>query len=787
MAKTKSKSKSKFDFKGFLLKRGEYLAMGIAGFFLFLLMVWGVSKWSSAKDPDKITKDLTQKSQAVQTQINNPNATDADRELSKVPEWAMAGYRFTNAPVRDFLLTVPQFDPTAKPDTKKENPNVLAIGAYQVDLIRGGMPGVDIVEGQGGDRLIAVIYNKTIDPQDQTKANNIIKNAKRYGQTTKKKGPPKGNLPPGGFRPPGGGFFPPGGGMGPPGGGMGPGGGDLSSPGGSGSGSGNPYGGGGGFNFNSQRVEKAIQYVPISQLDAALKKQMSPAMTVIPVRMITVHAEVPLKKQIEEIRRALRLPDTAEAARWGPFYEGFNVRRRVSAMGPDGKLELRQDWADYDFEEQYRIRINSLREEDHFDNEYLGNFIRYEMALALPLPKLVEETGAKYPDIRLKNILDTIKKLQDANKGKVDPSETVKRVSGGTTRGDLYKPQTGQGTGASEMFGMEGGPKMGGGDNTAPMGAGGISLLAPPKTGMGSGNPFKPMDQNNPNLTAPVEIENLLLRFVDANVSPGDTYEYQIQLILRNPNYKRTKEVSKPIDAEQEFLTSPWVKLADAITIPNETFLYAADWGAYTKRIKEEYDGPKDREMRNRLEAKEYQAVLETVTWMEEVRTGDGGKREPVGTWVVADYPVGRGEYIGRKQYVKLPLWSSENKAYSLRELPDKMAPKAGSTKGTFHPRGWLMDFTSNKSILIDFEGGKVRTRAGNRDTVDEVATEMLILRGDGKLVVKSSVDAEADDRHNKIVSNWQKWLKEVAARKDKSDDASGFSPRNPGGGGNPP
>ena len=49
MAKTKSKSKSKFDFKQFLLKRGEYLAMGTAGFFLFLLLLWGVTKWSSAR------------------------------------------------------------------------------------------------------------------------------------------------------------------------------------------------------------------------------------------------------------------------------------------------------------------------------------------------------------------------------------------------------------------------------------------------------------------------------------------------------------------------------------------------------------------------------------------------------------------------------------------------------------------------------------------------------------------------------------------------------------------
>ena len=88
---------------------------------------------------------------------------------------------------------------------------------------------------------------------------------------------------------------------------------------------------------------------------------------------------------------------------------------------------------------------------------------------------------------------------------------------------------------------------------------------------------------------------------------------------------------------------------------------------------------------------------------MEQVRT-DGGKREPVGAWVVAEMPVGRGEYVGRKQYVKLPLWSSETQQYLLREMADKVV------KGKYQPKGWLVDF-STKSVLVDFEGGKVKSR----------------------------------------------------------------------------
>ena len=41
MAKSKTKSKSKLDIKQFLLRRGEYVAMGVAGFFLSCSCSWG--------------------------------------------------------------------------------------------------------------------------------------------------------------------------------------------------------------------------------------------------------------------------------------------------------------------------------------------------------------------------------------------------------------------------------------------------------------------------------------------------------------------------------------------------------------------------------------------------------------------------------------------------------------------------------------------------------------------------------------------------------------------------
>lgn len=229
--------------------------------------------------------------------------------------------------------------------------------------------------------------------------------------------------------------------------------------------------------------------------------------------------------------------------------------------------------------------------------------------------------------------------------------------------------------------------------------------MPPPMGGL-----VKPGDATNPNAATPIEIEQLLLRFIDVDVRPGETYQYQIRLKMLNPNFERKSEVANPTYADHKYLFSPWTEMGP-ITIPTESFTYAADVGAYRKSIEETY-GPKDKDILARLQVKDNQAVVEMCTWMLDVRLDGSGKREPVGAWVVADMPVGRGEYLGRKQYVKLPLWSSETKAYVLREMPDKIFSTKVNGKDMPQPKGWLVDF-STRNVLVDFEGGRVQSRAG--------------------------------------------------------------------------
>ncbi|HSQ56809.1 MAG TPA: hypothetical protein VLM40_13795, partial [Gemmata sp.] len=492
---------------------------------------------------------------------------------------------------------------------------------------------------------------------------------------------------------------------------------------------------------------------------------------------------VPYRKQLDEFRRALRLKSIDEARHLGPVYDGYEVQRRVSRF-IDGKEVVEVDWPkgamelkpNYDFEARYGELINARKLEDNIEDSVLLQFMRYDMALALPFPKLVEELG-KYPDIRLPNILETIKKLRDAAREPEKESDLLNRIRGTQGKQGLYTPQTGQDTGASGVFGEAGGLGTGMGLGGKPMAPGSGGLSPPP----GPGRPGAPGgDMGGDVIAPPVEVEHFLLRFIDVDVKPGYTYEYRIRLKMKNPNLGQEKLVSNPAYAKEKILYSPWTQLAGSFTIPTEEFTYAVDPATYRSKIEKEYSEGKDRELRERLQVKDNQAVIEICRWLEEVSIGSG-TREPVGSWVVANIPTGRGELIGRKQYVKLPLWSAKINQYALREVTEKIIPRKDATQ----PKGWLVDFTT-RNILVDFDGGKVKTKSRKGEVaVDDASTEMLILRPDGQLEVKKSAEDENNPERKKYLTDWDTWVKKVEARKSDGKDDGGFE-RGPGTPGKP-
>jgi hypothetical protein len=753
-----AKSKSKIDFKQILLAKGEYIALGVAGFFLAILLFSGVSKLTSARDPEKISKDLKQGADLVISRINGSQISDTDVALTVPPNWIVKPFEIKTAEVRDFPVTGPQFDPIAKPDTKKENPVVLDFdpNGYQVDLVRIPFKAFDIQRDSDGNISIAVIVDKPIGKLDSEAMKAFTKNLMRQSSGAR----PQPNQNPNPPAPPGPGGIGPGG----QGGGM---------PGRPGLPGGRSGSGSGGQNFDANVKRPAIKYIPIDELDKAIEEGKLPAMTVIPLRGALIHMEIPYKRQVEEIKRALRLPSTDEATQWGPIYDGYEVQRRVTQVYADGKFDVISDWDEYKFEEQYQEKINSRKVADTLENDYLSYFIRYDMQLALPLPQLVSELGS-YPTIRLPNIQNTIKKLIDAGAKKITPSDTTERLKNHSLPKDLYRPQPGSDGasiyGENNVQGLGGAPKQ-------PNKTGG------PGSGPTSYRPGMMMD-TGANAPAKVEVDTLLLRFIDVNIEPGYTYEYRIRVKMLNPNFGRTSEVSNPADAKVERLFSRWFTI-DAknsnITIPSEQFVYATDVAAYRKTIEESYQGSREAELRDRLQVKDSQAVVEICRWLPSVTLESGTLREPVGAWVVADIPVGRGEFVGRKTYVKLPLWSSETKSYILREISSNAGTKAGVANKYHLPKGWLVNFVT-PDILVDFQGGRIPTRLASKNIVEDVETELLIVSPDGKLTVKKSHEDEKDITRKQILNVWTKWVTEVEKRKaDAKAEDSGFAPK-PGG-----
>lgn len=778
-------AKVKIDPKEFLLKNGEKLAMGISGGVLALLLVWGAVRYTSAKPPEDTAKYFKQQTQNVYTAIQNGEVSPDDVAKLSLEPRLVSKSTFITPRVPDFTQTGTLFDPVASPNTKRENPIVHTIGAYQVDLTRSAMLGFDIVPVENGESLIAVFVEKRDGKYDDKKIGSAISTLKEQsskGQKAKKKideQPKFGPMGPMG----------PGGPMGPapvppqPKGPLPP------QPMGPGMGDGSPFGGGpGGYDQAAQRIEKAIKYIPLSELDKSVNDNKPPAFTVIPLRLVTIHAVVPYKKQLEEMKRALRLQTDAEAKQWGPWYDGFEVQRKVSQVMPDGSLRVLQNWpadikdasANYLFEEKYIELIDTRKIADHFDEGYIPYFLKPEMALAMPLPRLAEGLGVKYPEVKLKDITDNIDKLKKANRKEIPASEIQKQVQGMKSGKDLYKPK-GADLGGFGYDSNKYGP-------VAPTGMGSDSGMPVPPVQPGKGGPMVPPGYGPGGGAADTanEVENFLLRFVDCDVKPGHVYEYRIRLRMWNPNYKQDAQVANPEFAKESYKTlySKWLQLETPITVPAESFLYAHDVKAYRDAVDAAYPrDSKEAEVRatnsainSLLQVKDNQAVLQVATWMEQVRT-DAAKREPVGGWVVAEMPVGRGEYVGRKQFVKLPLWSSELQQYVLREVGEKVTFNAFGRPTAVQPKGWLVDF-STKSVLVDFEGGRVKTKPrvafdskgqvvnSDRPVLDEdAATEVLIVRADGKLVVRSSQRDDDDPNRAGIVKGWAEWLKEVEKR----------------------
>jgi hypothetical protein len=316
--------------------------------------------------------------------------------------------------------------------------------------------------------------------------------------------------------------------------------------------------------------------------------------------------------------------------------------------------------------------------------------------------------------------------------------------------------------GGSPDGGM-GGPGRGGPGGMMPGGPGGMMPGGPGgMPGMPGGMGYR---------TQP-DTDFLLMRFLDVDVRPGYTYQYRVRLRLKNPNYgKKPTEVGRPADARQPviFNQASWRELPVQITLPQETHLYALDPQAYLKTFQDFYkDHGSEYALKRLAEVEQLEAgkraVVQVQQWQPSVRIDGTTKQEPVGAWVVADLPVAPGEYLGKRTLVELPLWNAGLNNFILRELAGGVKV-SGIKDANKQPKGWPINFRT-PNVLADFDGGRQVQRVGDRVISDDAAQELLIVRPDGKLVVKNSADDGLDIERKDRSDVWAAWLKRVKERK---------------------
>lgn len=255
---------------------------------------------------------------------------------------------------------------------------------------------------------------------------------------------------------------------------------------------------------------------------------------------------------------------------------------------------------------------------------------------------------------------------------------------------------------------------------------------------------------NDPNAVPDSIPDHVLVRAVDVNLEAGKRYRYRLRIKMNNPNYKRS-DVASPEYKDALTLTSQnWVDIDETVSVPPELHYYAVDekklLSAQESKLRTRLKGVTV-SASGRMLAQQGpgadQVAMQFHRWVDQTPVR-GTEMVPVGDWAIADRVfVARGEYVGRKVRVDLPIWKYSKNAYILpAEDPKNRQERRLALTGIDVDFGFD-NSEKEDTILIDFEGGRV---SGPAKITDDCHTEVLMLSPNGKLLARNSTK-DADDR----------------------------------------
>jgi hypothetical protein len=733
-------SRKDFDFKQFLLEKGEQVGLGVAVTLMVLMLIWSLfvpPHGFFSGSPAAKARELNQSTEQLETALRSNQPKESD--LPQQREGKLIDLDTTPL-LSDNYPTGTWFEPRMKEDKLRRPPKI-----YNVEEAVAKVAAVPIDT-----------YLFRFNPDGTVKAVGVLED--KSNRSPLPNAPGGRNL-----------LSPLLGGRGLPG--MG-----SATP-------NNPYiqrqqrqlmdptrlGGLQSLMGAADNPEYKFTFIPADTWDP---QQGTTAHQLRPLRMAIIAGSFPYKKQMEEHMRRLRLKSIdqvlsetiGEGDKQGPAFDFRGVEVERMEVDADGKPI--SDWQDPQLKESYQYWLQHtyypFQEEDPkyaavMPNDGKGLVMPLlrefraskakapglsgMMALMMqggrgPLPPGMarqpetpptEENKSKYPDVAadLSKIKETLDKLREAQPNQIAQPKLQK-----PNFGDPFDPRVALA-----------------GDNTPP---------PQPKT-----TPQAGAANSEQNSYVP---EYVLVRFVDVNIDPGKYYRYRFKIKMANPNYQRP-DVASPEYKEKETLeSSEWYELPQIVKVPEEIFYYVVD-EAHGMNRRDLMAIPPESAQYRLLNAKppspaSEQVVFQFHRWVETTQLSRKESDQiPVGEWAVADRVfVARGEYVGRKVKVDIPIWKFTQNTFILPAEDQKVNRRSGKPN-----TGIEVDFgqdpPENNLILVDFEGGN-RLPVPNSKTTDDCAIEVLMLSPDGKLLARNSAKDTADkeriDRRNAVLKRIQ-------------------------------
>ncbi len=236
--------------------------------------------------------------------------------------------------------------------------------------------------------------------------------------------------------------------------------------------------------------------------------------------------------------------------------------------------------------------------------------------------------------------------------------------------------------------------------------------------------------------------KKLLIRFIDVDVQPGETYVYGIRLRVANPNYQQFEKVIFPTHAEQKVLYSPWT-ITPSITLADELNYYVSDphfqvgndLAKLRKEVKKFIDVPKNPRpkesywpgMDNRQRTDE-QVSFQIHKWVKTFKSRVTDSEVKGGLWAIATRVLlERGQYVETDEIpVAMPKWDSGSGQFVVRKYTPQRKTKKKKTKPYFTGVAFRPPNRQVPPLLVDFKGGPETSSAA----------EALLMTADGRLLV---------------------------------------------------